>query len=254
MDSWTRPDPVVLVHGLCGFDRLFARRRPAKEFFPGVATHLRSAGHEVFCPRISPTGSIEVRAQELKTAIQHRFGQRAIHLVGHSLGGLDSRFLVSRLGFENQCLSLTTIGTPHRGTVFADWIVTRFARLFRPVFRRLGIPDDAFWDLTTDACAKFAEETPDVPGMRTTSIAGFCVKPWLGAEWMFPANIVSRHEGLNDGVVSVSSATWGQHHETWEADHLNLVNWPNRFMVKAGSWKDRAQDYARIVQQTATNR
>ena len=28
--------PLVLVHGLCGFDRLYACRRTVKEYFPGV--------------------------------------------------------------------------------------------------------------------------------------------------------------------------------------------------------------------------
>ena len=119
--------PVVLAHGLCGFDRLFGQRRPAKEYFPGVASHLRQLGHEVFVPRVSPTASIAVRATELLHAVRGRYGNRPVHLVGHSLGGLDARYLVSRLGFGTQALSLTTIGTPHRGTAFADWAVAEAA-------------------------------------------------------------------------------------------------------------------------------
>ena len=238
---------VVLVHGLCGFERLFARRRPVKGYFPGVAAHLAAAGHDVFVPRVSPTASIAVRALELLYAIRARFGTRPVHLVGHSLGGLDARYLVSRLGFGTQALSLTTVGTPHAGTSFADWAVTRFARLFRPAFRSLGLPDDAFFDLTTEACTRFNEQTPDVPGVRTASVAGQCSTPWLGVEWRFSSRIVGRSEGPNDGVVSVASAAWGGHREVWRADHLNLVNWPNRLMVRAGEWRDRGADYAGLL-------
>ena len=243
----TASHPAVLVHGLCGFDRLFARRRPMKEYFPGVAAHLRAAGHEVFVPRVSPTASIAVRALELLHAIRARFGSRPVHLIGHSLGGLDARYLVSRLGFGTQATSVTTVGTPHAGTTFADWAVTRFARLFRPVFRSLGLPDDAFFDLTTDACSRFNELTPDVPGVRTASVAGECARPWLGVEWRFSSKIVGRTEGPNDGVVSVASAAWGERREVWRADHLNLVNWPNRFMVRAGEWHDRGVDYVGLL-------
>ena len=239
--------PVVLVHGLCGLDRLFARRRPLKEYFPGVAASLRAAGHEVFVPRVSPTASIAVRALELLHAIRTRFGPRPLHLIGHSLGGLDARYLVSRLGFGTQALSLTTVGTPHAGTAFADWAVTRFARLFRPAFRSLGLPDDAFFDLTTNACTRFNERTPDVPGVRTASVAGECAPPWLGVEWRFSSKIVGRTEGPNDGVVSVASAAWGERREVWRGDHLNLVNWPNRLMVRAGAWRDRGVDYVGLL-------
>jgi len=38
------------------------------------------------------------------------------------MGGLDSRHAISlRLGLAERVLTLTTLGTPHRGTAFADW-------------------------------------------------------------------------------------------------------------------------------------
>ena len=246
-DTIDRPAPVVLVHGLRGFDRPFTRRPPTKEFFPGVAAHLRAAGYEVYAPRVSPTASIAVRARELLHAIRCRFGVQPVHLIGHSLGGLDARYLVSRLGFGTQAKSLTTVGTPHRGTAFADWGVARFARLFRPLLRWLGLPGEAILDLTTDACARFNDLTPDVPGVRTASVAGECLKPWLGVEWQLSARIVGESEGPNDGVVSVASAAWGERQEVWQGDHLNLVNRPNRLMRRAGEWQDRAADYASLL-------
>ena len=72
--------------------------------------------------------------------------------------------------------------------------------MWSPLFRRAGIPDDAFFDLTTDACRRFNERVPDAPGVRYCAIAGVCERPWLGAEWRFPARIVGRAEGSNDGV------------------------------------------------------
>jgi triacylglycerol lipase len=239
--------PVVLVHGLCGFSKLFAPRRPAKEYFPGVGAALQAVGHPVLHARLSPTGSIATRAVELKAFIRKEVGQRAVHVVGHSLGGLDGRFLISRLGMETQVRSLTTLGTPHRGTAFADWGISRLARWLVPMLRACGISTDAFFDLTTDQCRRFNETVPDAPGVRYASVAGECAKPYLGAEWQLPSVIVGRAEGPNDGVVSVASAAWGERQDVWAGDHLNLVNWPNRKMRKAGLWHDRGPHYADLL-------
>ncbi len=241
--------PVVFVHGLCGFDRLFVCRRPVKEYFPGLRESLEADGNRILIPRLSPTSSITVRAAELAAFIKREVGSQPVHLIGHSMGGLDARYAVSKLGLERQVLSLTTVGTPHRGSPFADWALSRFARFITPVLRSVGLTSDALFDLRTDRCAKFNEDVPNVPGVRYASVAGVCAKPWLGPEWAFSSWIVSRGEGPNDGVVSVRSATWGERTDVWTGDHLNLVNWPNRLMQRAGCWTDRAADYRKIIAQ-----
>ena len=79
------------------------------------------------------------------------------------------------------------------------------------------------------------------------SVAGRCDAELVGAEWPVPHSIVTRAEGPNDGVVSITSAEWGEHTEVWIGDHLNLVNWPNRLALKRGLWNELAPDYGRIV-------
>ena len=49
-------------------------------------------------------------------------------VIGHSMGGLDARYMVSRLGMAERVKSLTTVATPHRGSAFADWGVRHFGR------------------------------------------------------------------------------------------------------------------------------
>ena len=39
---------------------------------------------------------------------------------GHSMGGLDCRALVHLRDLEFEVLSITTVGTPHRGSPYAD--------------------------------------------------------------------------------------------------------------------------------------
>jgi triacylglycerol lipase len=239
--------PVVLAHGLCGFDRIFVFRRPVKEYFPGIRQGLESAGNRVLATRVSATAGIADRASQLKAFIRQEVGQSPVHVIGHSMGGLDARYMISRLGMDRQVLSLTTVGTPHRGTAFADWGIRRLSRLLCPVFRSAGVPVDAFFDLTTDACRRFNERVPDAPGVRYFSVAGVCEKPWLGPEYILSSRIIAQSEGCNDGLVSVASASWGEQTDIWTGDHLNLVNWPNRRMRRAGEWHDRITDYGQLL-------
>ena len=244
--------PIVLVHGLCGFDRLYAARRPIKDYFPGIREPLEAAGNRIFIAKVSPTSGIARRAADLRGYLDREVPAGPIHLIGHSLGGLDARHAIAKLGLESRVLSLTTVATPHLGSSFADWGWRRLSRLIVPFLRMVGIPHEAFIDLRTDSCQRFNETVPNVPGVRYFSVAGICVKPWLGLEWALPHRIVNRAEGPNDGVVSVASATWGESTDVWVGDHLNLVNWPNRLARRRGVWANRAPDYGRILRTLAT--
>ena len=237
---------IVLVHGLCGLHRTYAPLL-VKDYFPGIREHLESAGRRVFSASVSPTGGILRRALDLKKYIEREVPVGPVHLIGHSLGGLDARYAIAKLGLESRVLSLTTVGTPHRGSSFADWGWKRLSRFAVPFLRLIGIPHEAFADLRTESCLRFNEDVPNVPGVRYASVAGVCEKSWVGPEWALPYRIVGRAEGPNDGVVSVASAAWGERHDVWPGDHLNLVNWPNRLAKRRGQWNDRAADYANLL-------
>jgi triacylglycerol lipase len=244
--------PIVLVHGLCGYDRIAAFGLTLKHYFPGIRERLEAAGNRVLVPRLSRTRGVAARAAELKRFIETRLPNgEPVHLIGHSMGGLDSRYLISRLGMADRVKTLTTVGTPHRGTAFADWGVGVFQRLLRPLFHFLGLSYQAFLDLTTLGCRRFNETVPDAPNVRYFSVAGVCERQWVATAWRLPHAIVSRAEGPNDGVVSLASAAWGEHTDVWGGDHLNLVNWPNRIARKRGVWAALAPDYGRIVRRIA---
>jgi triacylglycerol lipase len=243
--------PVVLVHGLLGFDRLQVGNWVLADYFPGIPEALRAAGNRVLVARLSPTGGIADRAGQLKDLIDRESPHEPVHLFGHSMGGLDSRYLISRLGMAGRVLSLTTLGTPHRGSPFADWALRHFGHFFSPVLEFIGIPYQAVRDLTVASCRAFNESAPDAPAVRYFSVAGRFRPDWLAPEWQLPAAILEKAEGPNDGVVSVESARYGEGCEIWDDDHLGLVNFRHPLRKAFRPAPDRVAHYAGLVRRLA---
>jgi triacylglycerol lipase len=242
--------PIVLVHGLMGFDSLRLGPLLLVEYFRGIPAVLRAAGNRLFVASLSPTGGIVDRAGQLKALLDRESPHEPVHLLAHSMGGLDSRYLISRLGMAHRVLSLTTLGTPHRGTTFADWGVRRLQRVLQPLFEFANLSYQAFFDLTVAHCAEFNRLTPDAPNVRYFSVAGDFQLHWLMPEWQIPARILSRTEGPNDGLVSVASATWGEDCTLWDGDHINLINRRHAW-TPARRQKDRTEHYAALIRRLA---
>jgi triacylglycerol lipase len=242
--------PIVLVHGLFGFDRLRLGPVTLFEYFRAIPDVLRSGGNRVLVPCLSPFGGVVARAAQLKQAVDRASPHEPVHLIAHSLGGLDGRYLITRLGMADRVLSLTTVGTPHRGSPFADWAVRPLAPFVRPILDGLQVPYQAFFDLTVARCRRFNEEVPDASGVRYFSVAGDLRLSWRSWNWWLPARVVERAEGPNDGVVSLASAAWGETREVWDADHMELVNWPRPLAPRSRS-EERVAGYVQMVRRLA---
>jgi hypothetical protein len=52
------------------------------------------------------------------------------------------------------------------------------------------------------------------------------VPPWA----IHSHRIITAKEGDNDSLVSVKSSTWGDHLDTWPADHWHTIN--HRFVLE----------------------
>jgi len=239
--------PIVLVHGLFGFDQVRVGCLTLIDYFPRIPELLRAAGNRVLIPRLSPTGGIADRAAQLKDFLERETPGEPVHIIAHSMGGLDARYMISLLDMETRVLSLTTLGTPHRGTPFADWAIRRLERLVMPLLKLIGLPTQGFYDLTTERCRAFNAEVRDVPGVRYFSVAGRHDGHYLNPEWLLPYYIVRQQEGANDGVVSLTSATYGESLDVWDGDHLHLVNWVGYMPRDRGPSCDPATRYGRLL-------
>ncbi len=115
------PYPVVLVHGFAGFRDI----GPVGYYFR-VADDLRSRGEVVYESVVAPFASSAQRAPMLARFLDQvvfpQTGARKVVLIAHSQGGLDSRYLISTLGYGDRVAALVTVATPHQGTRIADAI------------------------------------------------------------------------------------------------------------------------------------
>lgn len=115
---------IVLAHGLLGFKKI-----GSVHYFNGVPDCF-DKNCEFITPQVAPAGTIRERAGQLEDEIRRRVPINelkpgvGIHIVAHSMGGLDARYLISRKGLDHASwfASVTTISTPHRGSQLADII------------------------------------------------------------------------------------------------------------------------------------
>ncbi|BGP47437.1 lipase 2 [Rhodotorula kratochvilovae] len=238
--------PIVFCHGLFGFDYLGpAGLKPLRfSYWIGVEEALQAMGVEVMIGRVPASASIEERAKVLCQLIGERFPGREVNLIGHSMGGLDGRFLISRLKPTNfKVRSLTTISTPHRGSSFADYLLEDIlgaerVPAFLSVMKAVGVPGGgkAFDDLTTTKMARFNEETPDDPSVKYISYGAEFTPSWSNA-FRIPWGVVYEREGANDGLVSVESAKWGDYRATLHnVNHLDLIGWVGKVRYSFAAW------------------
>jgi pimeloyl-ACP methyl ester carboxylesterase len=106
--------PIVLAHGYLGFGVL-----GPVNYFNNVRPILEAAGAtQVLAPQVDPKGMLRDRSAQLAGAIHSKFPNQKVHVIAHSMGGLDARWLIA--GGATNIASLTTLGTPFRGTLAAD--------------------------------------------------------------------------------------------------------------------------------------
>ena len=182
-------NPIVFCHGLLGFDTV-AVAGLEFDHWRGVKEVLEQNGCEVLITRVPATSSPADRAAVLEERIEQEYPGRSVHLIGHSMGGLDCRYLTSRLKNHTfSVLSVTTIATPHRGSAFADQFLAYLGHERLPSFVNFldmlpigGGDGAAFTSLMRESMKKFNEETPDQPDVRYFSW-GAMYEPGLIDTW-----------------------------------------------------------------------
>ena len=230
--------PVFMCHGYGGVAGLV---RPAPIHQPCMA--LRSYGIHAFAPNIVPYATISTRAEQWAEKIvqlKKQYGYEKFNVVGHSMGGLDMRYAISKLDIADSVASLTTIATPHRGTSLAELVLTTPGILkekLGEVFDWFG--ESIFPNAKSNAVAAVEQLTreyvtqefnPVVPDHEDVHYFSFSAA--VGKGTLQPLNPIYRYqnihihnqEGLNDSFVSVESAKWGLHLQTAPISHMEQLD------------------------------
>lgn len=211
--------PILMVHGV------FFRDYKYLNYWGRIPGELAVHGAEVFYGNHQSAASVAESGAELAARIHEirkETGCEKVNIIAHSKGGLDSRFAVSMLGMAPFVASLTTINTPHRGCVFADYLLDKIPRpvkdktaaAYNAALRKAGDENPDFMaavtDLTASACAVFNEKVTDMPEVYYQSVGS---KLNIASGGRFPLNfshrLVEYFDGQNDGLVSETSFPWG---------------------------------------------
>ncbi|KGO53855.1 Arrestin-like, N-terminal [Penicillium expansum] len=245
-DKYAAPKyPVVLAHGLLGFDelRLAGPYLPGVQYWRGIKEALTARGIEVITATVPPSSSIEARAEQLARNIEAGAQGKDVNIIAHSMGGLDSRYMISHIRPEKfKVVSLTTIASPHRGSSVADYVFDQIGADRLPqiyyALNRLKVETGAFSQLTRKYMTEtFNPNTPDMDDVRYFSY-GAAVEPSIWSAFRLSHRVLAEIEGPNDGLVSVSSSRWGgdagYKGTLMGVSHLDLINWTNRLKWLVG--------------------
>lgn len=247
--------PVVLVHGMLGFESI----GPIGYFY-GVPQALRAGGATVFTPAVSALESSEARGEQLLSYLQQlraAYGYTKFNLIGHSHGGPTARYVAAVA--PDMVASVTTMGSPHLGTVVADVVesaagatgsTTFVAALFDALGSAIsylagtpGNPQNALGtmgSLTTSGAAKF---NVLAPAGKPTSQCGSGAELVHGVRYFSASGVAAGTNVLdlsdpmliltstlfgwesNDGLVSRCSSHWGTVlRDDFAWNHLDEVN------------------------------
>ncbi len=209
----------MLVHGLFGFDSL--RIGSARhEYFRGVRARLEATGHRVEIVRLAPAESVRRRAAQLADQIR-ALDVPWVNLIAHSMGGLDARYAIAKLGLADCVASLTTLGTPHRGTPLAD--------VGGALLRRMGgfgRMVEGISDVGTVRMAEFNRDVPDAPAVAYFSYVS-AIESRKANLWLRPSLFLLG--APSDGLVPADSQRWGNVAGQLAVDHWGQIGWSRGF-------------------------
>ncbi len=214
--------PILLVHGV------FFRDTKYFNYWGRIPKELETNGATIFYGNHSSAASIGDSALELKnriTEILTETNAQKVNIIAHSKGGLDCRYAIAKLGIGDKVASLTTINTPHKGCLFADYLLNKIpisvknkvADTYNTTLKKFGEQNPDFLaavnDLTDERCNILNAEMPMPEGIYCQSVGSVLTKSTSGK---FPLNLsyhlVKYFSGENDGLVDEASFKWGENY------------------------------------------
>jgi len=208
--------PVLMLHGM-GF-------RDYKHlcYWGRIPELLRKNGAIVYFGNQDSNGSVESNALQIEKRLKEvlaETGAEKVNIIAHSKGGLEARYLISTMGYADRIASLTTLSTPHNGSVTVDKllkfpapIVKGGCKLVDLWFRVLGdkTPDTygAINIFRTSSAEQFNSDNPDSDAVYYQSYGFVMSKASSDVTMCLPWAVVNGIEGENDGLLTPRAVKW----------------------------------------------
>ena len=252
--------PILLIHGTGFRDWGYWGRIPKA---------LRERGAQVFFGGQDGWATVEENAAALKRRVEEileETGSEKVHLIAHSKGGLDARYLVSSLGMAPCVASVSLISVPNHGSRTMDllshlpgWMMGLIGFFVNAWYRLIGDRHPDFQStcshFTTAWAEEFNRQNPDAEGVLYRSYAG-SMHSFRSDVCMWWQNLViGCVEGENDGLVTVESASWSGFRGPWRGvggrgvSHMDEVDFRRRPLKRRGQTWDIVDEYIRMAEE-----
>ena len=237
--------PFLIAHGGFGTNEFLG----IQTYF-GVAGAMAEDGHKFYAVELSAAAPTYIRGPQFIDQVEEVLaitGAQKANIIGHSLGGMDARYVAHVMG-ASKIASCTTLATPHRGMPSSDlgiqlldgilgwndldkkiadavgWVIGAIANLGDDL-PQSGY--DAIVQATTWYMAEWNTIITNAPGVYYESWGGSQVLTNVldPVDYGMLLTSVLYFGEPNDGIVSVSSAGWGNvRNLRLPANHLDFAN------------------------------
>lgn len=236
--------PIIFAHGMA-----FSDGALGIDYWWDIVDDLEYEGADTYVASVNAMDSTANKAAQFRLQYLQFLavaGASKGNIIGHSHGGIYTRYAISNLGLASKVASLTTLCSPHRGSAVADVILN-------------VVPDSGHWLVGSilDMVYRFVTGDDNPNSLQngynlvrsymintfnpsTPNISGVYYQSWATKIYTITADMVLEgtwllllfYEGANDGLVSVNSAQWGNFRGTWTGSwynaggvsHINAVN------------------------------
>lgn len=214
--------PVVLSHGMGAQAQILG----FIDYWGGIPDAIEDDGGSVYITSVNAMDSTLNKAKAWRLQVLQILavtGKSKINLIAHSHGCLYSRCAISNLGMGTKVASHTSIAGPHRGSVIADMIMGIIPNSLEGLVGSalawvMGfVMGDVNGDVVQNGYDLVRSNMINVFNPNTPNVAGIYYQSWayriknilgsgmLGVTWL----AMLPFEGDNDGLVSITSAKWG---------------------------------------------
>lgn len=214
--------PVVMLSGLIVPTSYYDK-------FTCIPDYFKNWGVDFYVYQRNNDMAMRHRLGALKTFFLTKWpAGKKFHLLGHSAGGLDARNYLHDTG-DDRCISMLTIGTPHRGTPIANEALDPRSKIKTNVlnflFSQYKNARDAVYEMTPEHMTAFNDRVKNIQSCKYGSLL-FDIDWYKATPTSWENYFLLKEKGYesNDGTVPTFSQAWGTPSETiFKGSHLSQL-------------------------------